>query len=105
MHHLLFLATLVTLSPRLGLSPLPVTVRAVIEQPSEQWYCPSVEITWTDETRSSRQSDCPAWDEIEEGFRWSEVFRKVLGEGLHVFEVRLKQGKKEEFYRLEIEVH
>jgi hypothetical protein len=105
MHHLLLLATLVTLSPRLGLSPLPVTIRAVIEQPSEQWYCPSIEITWTDGTRSSRESDCEPWEEIGPNYHWSESFHKVLGGGLHVFEVRLKQGKREEYYRLEIEVH
>ena len=105
MYSLLFLATIVTLSPRLGMSPLPITVRAAIEHPSEAWYCPSIEVTWTDGTRSSRQSDCDPWEEVEANYRWSETFHKVLGGGAHTILVRLKQGKKEELYKLDIEVH
>lgn len=100
----LLLATLVSISPPLGLSPLKITIRATITTPTEAWYCPSIEVTWVDGTRSARQSDCPPWDEVED-FYWVERFEKTLGPGVHTIKVRLKQGKKEELHTLKIEVH
>jgi hypothetical protein len=100
----LLLATLVTLSPRLGIAPVRIAIRAAIEKPSESWYCPSVELTWSDGTRSFRESDCEPFEDLPEHYYWSERFERVLGPGAHHFEVRLKQGATVELYRLDMEV-
>jgi len=36
----------------------------------ERYYCPEVEWQWPDDTRSVSESDCPPFDEAEEGRRF-----------------------------------
>ena len=98
-------STRVTLSPQLGIAPLTVQIRAFIDHPSEDWYCPSMEIIWTDDTKSFRESDCPPWPEVEEGYRWApDPVWKRLGVGKHKILVTLKQGKQERPFVLDVEV-
>jgi hypothetical protein len=56
-------------SPRAGLEPLRAHLRATLEGlESETWYCPAVtwEIEGVEGTTSTRESDCPAFDDREE---------------------------------------
>jgi hypothetical protein len=85
-------STRVTLSPVLGMAPLTVQLRAVIDAPSEDWYCPRLEVVWQDSTRSVRESDCPAWPDVPEGYRYSVTIRRTLGPGRHDIVVTLTQG-------------
>ena len=50
-----------------------VTIYARIEgEVTEEWYCPEAVFLWPDGTKASRESDCEAWSEGEEGeTRWS----------------------------------
>lgn len=51
-----------TASPRLGLPPLTVTLRATLTGlESEKWYCRPVEWQWPDRTRSTFTEDCVPW--------------------------------------------
>jgi len=38
---------------------------------TEDWYCPEIEVTWPDMTRTRRESDCPPWPgEPDQRFHW-----------------------------------
>jgi hypothetical protein len=97
-------STRVTLSPRLGMSPLTVQLRVSIDHPSEDWYCPALTVTWADGTESKRESDCPVWDEIPEHYYYSETLWKRLGGGVHDISVNLRQGAKSRVFTVRVEV-
>lgn len=99
------LGTRVTLSPQQGFSPLEVRIRAVIDRPTEDWYCPELKIVWTDGTETKRESDCDPWNEIPTDYRYSETVTRLLGQGRHDITVTLKQGKREMNFPLWAEVY
>jgi hypothetical protein len=97
--------TRVSISPQLGIAPLLVQVRAAIDAPTEDWYCPSLTITWSDGTETKREADCEPWPDIPEHYRWAPdpIWRR-LGPGRHEITVTLKQGAKSLDFPLWVEV-
>ena len=100
-------STEVRITPRLGMQPLVALIIVRIPEPTPDWYCPSVEITWADGTHSLHEADCEPWEKTapeDRAFSWSRR-TLPLGEGLHQIQVRLKQGKREQVHTLQVEVH
>jgi hypothetical protein len=62
---------------QLGGAPVMVTFRIEGEM-TEAWYCPRLDVTWPDETRSMQESDCEPWP--DESTRWWS-FRRVFPAG------------------------
>jgi hypothetical protein len=63
----------------------------VLGEVTEEWYCPALEIIWSDGTRTMEESDCDPWDGTQtQGARWS--FRRGLGIGTHIIEFRLSKA-------------
>lgn len=77
-------------------------IRGVVD---EEWYCPEVTWTWTDETRSAEESDCDPWGPgVEAPHRWVRYVR--LGAGAHKVSVTLrKSGRVLSTQAVEFEVH
>ena len=95
--------TRVTMSPQLGLAPLVVEVRAAIDRPAPEWFCPDVVVTWTDGTESKRLSDCDPWSDATERWAMWPMWRR-LGPGTHRVIVTLRQGAKTRQFELFAEV-
>lgn len=97
--------TRVTMSPMLGIAPLVVQVRAVIDRPAPEWYCPDVVIEWSDGTHSTRGADCDPLGVGEVPERWSmwPIWRR-LGPGRHQVLVTLRQGARVRQFDLWAEV-
>ena len=51
----------------------PVRVRFAIKgEVNEEWYCPRLDVTWPDGTKSMREADCDPWpDHVHTGWSWS----------------------------------
>ncbi len=96
--------TRVTVSPQLGMSPLVVQVRAVIDAPMPDWYCPELTVRWQDGTESKRESDCAPWEGLIQTPYYSETVWKRLGPGEHWITVTLRQGAKSQQFPLKVEV-
>jgi hypothetical protein len=97
------------ISPRQGLGPLlSVRLWTWIDDPTEDMYCPSVEVIVSNgaDTLSARQEgDCDPWDgDTTRTWSYSRWYR--LSEGDYTFEVTLTQGKKRlHFGDLRVTVH
>ncbi len=98
--------TRVSLWPPMGHSPLVVRVRAVIDRPAPDWYCPSMTVQWSADPplQSGRESDCDPLAELPDGYRYTETVFGVLGPGHHEIVVTLKQGAKSQEYKVVAEV-
>ena len=96
--------TRVTISPIIGFKPLYVTVRASIDNPTEDWYCPELTVTWSDGTQAKRLSDCPTWDDEPDGYSYHETVHGLLGAGDHNITALLVQGKHSELFDLRVKV-
>lgn len=91
----------VQVTPRLGMSPLAVTVRVSIPDPgAEGWTCPEVTIRWPDGTESKAQPDCDPEDPTFDPF----VRTRLFGVGNWEVEVRVKQGVNERVFRQTVQV-
>ena len=98
--------TRVTVFPPVGVAPLAVTLRAVIDAPTADWYCPAVTVLWPDGTRSAEESDCPPWEDVSKDLRrWYWSRRIGLGPGEWAIDVELVQGARREPHELRVEVH
>jgi hypothetical protein len=63
----------------------------VLGEVTEEWYCPALEVIWSDGTKTFEESDCDPWDGTQtQGARWS--FRRGLGIGEHHIEFRLSKA-------------
>lgn len=85
-------------SPAAGFSPLKVSLSAEIrggENDFADFYCPTVEWVWGDDTRSESTSDCDPYEagksEIRRRYFISRVFQTS---GNYKVEFRLKQKDK-----------
>ncbi len=119
-------STRVTVSPRgMVMGPVQGSVRIVIDAPTPDWYCPSVELiheTPLGPEKSGQQSDCKPYDTwaiehlefaIEAGElicrnpyprRWDWKWEQRLDSGPHEIEVRLTQGKLTKTFVLTINI-
>lgn len=96
--------TRVSLWPPMGHSPLAVQVRASVEVPTQDWYCPSMTVRWDNGLESFRESDCDPFEELPDHYRYTETIWGLLGPGHHDIVVRLKQGAKVQEYHVTAEV-
>lgn len=109
-------STRVTVSPRgFHNPPVEAVVRVIIDEPTEDWYCPSVEVVYhgpLGDERSTSESDCAPFDEwVAENDQFAirggqlvrireprrvdmRVSRRLNTSGTHGFTVTLRQGKK-----------
>lgn len=85
-------------SPNAGFSPLRIVVTAELKGGTndyEEFYCPSVEWTWGDDTRTESSADCDPYQagksEIQRRYTTSKVFQTA---GEYRVEFRLKQKDK-----------
>jgi len=86
----------ISYTPRVAVSPAIFYFRAELHgREEERLYCPAVEWTWADGTRSLHEEDCPPWDQhTEEDYKRLWTQRKALGFGRHLVEVRLLRSGK-----------
>jgi hypothetical protein len=85
-------------NPTMGMSPVRVVVTADItgaDTDSEEFYCPSVEWEWGDDTRSSNSADCDPYvagkSEIKRRFTADHVYQRS---GEYHVQFRLKKKDK-----------
>lgn len=85
-------------SPSAGFSPLRIVVTAELKGGTndyEEFYCPSVEWTWGDDTKTESSADCDPYEsgksEIQRRYSTSKVFQTA---GDYRVEFRLKQKNK-----------
>ena len=85
-------------SPSAGFSPLRIVVTAELKGGTndyEEFYCPSVEWTWGDDTKTESSADCDPYEsgksEIQRRYTTSKVFQTA---GDYRVEFRLKQNNK-----------
>lgn len=83
-------------SPASALPPADVLVTAELVGGGdlEDFYCPEIEWTWADGTRSAHLEDCPPFEpgtRIERRFTSRRVF---VGEGQQVVRVALRRGER-----------
>lgn len=90
----------VLVTPRLGISPLAVTVRVSIPAPTADWSCPEIRLSWPDGTESKSQSDCDPDDPSFDPF----VRTRLFGPGNWEVVVHVKQGINERVFRQMVEV-
>lgn len=94
--------------------PVQAHVRITIDNPTEEWYCPSVEVEYPGlygVLRATFEEDCAPWEEwvsaddvlaIRGGKlirerpekRWSYTWRGTLYAGPNPIVIRLQQGKE-----------
>jgi hypothetical protein len=82
-------------NPSMGMSPVRVVVTAEVSggpNDNEEFYCPSVEWDWGDDTRSSDSADCDPYvagkSEIKRRFTSDHVYRSA---GEYQIQFRLKK--------------
>ncbi len=90
----------VVVTPKMGLSPLLVTVSVYVFQGDPAWTCPGVTIVWPNKTESKNQSDCDPEDPVFDTFTRTMYF----GPGSNEIEVHLEQGKQHRVERRTVEV-
>lgn len=94
--------------------PVAATVRIVVDKPTSEWYCPSVEVEFPGRTgdalRAFHEEDCAPWEEWVSEFdvpairggkfiiarperRWDYTWRGTLYSGPNPITVRLQQGE------------
>lgn len=85
-------------TPAMGMSPVRVVVTADISggaNDNEEFYCPSVEWEWGDDTRSTNSADCDPYvagkSEIKRSFSADHVYRSS---GEYHVQFRLKKKDK-----------
>ena len=85
-------------SPGAGFSPLRVVLTAELKGGTndyEEFYCPSVEWTWGDDTKTETSADCEPYEagksEIQRRYTTSKTFHTA---GEYRVEFRLKQKNK-----------
>jgi hypothetical protein len=85
--------------PQVGLSPARVALTAeLVGGPAdyEEYYCPSIEWDWGDDTTSESTVDCEPYEagktEIQRRYKVEHVFRQV---GAHRVYFRLKRRGRE----------
>lgn len=85
-------------SPTAGFSPLRIVVTAELKGGTddfEEFYCPSIEWTWGDDTRTEQSADCDPYQagksEIQRRYTTSKIFQTA---GEYRVEFRLKQKNK-----------
>jgi hypothetical protein len=85
-------------NPNAGFSPLRIVVTAELKGGTndyEEFYCPSIEWTWGDDTRTHSSADCDPYQagksEIQRRYTTSKVFQTA---GEYRVEFRLKQKDK-----------
>jgi hypothetical protein len=85
-------------TPNLGVAPARVVLTAELmggANDFEEYYCPTVEWDWDDDTRSEFTSDCEPYEsgksEIRRRFSVEHIFRRP---GEYKLSVRLKQRDK-----------
>lgn len=85
-------------NPTAGFSPLRVVVTAELrggKNDFEEFYCPSIEWTWGDDTRTESTADCDPYEagksEIQRRYTTSKTFQTA---GEYRVEFRLKQKSK-----------
>lgn len=84
----------ILLSPRIGIANGTVfNLNAVLIDPEGAYQCPEVIWTWPNETQSKWQDDCEP-DARETRHTAGNLRRFTLGEGVYVFRVEFKHGKK-----------
>jgi hypothetical protein len=84
--------------PAVGMSPARIVLTAELiggTNDFQEYYCPTVEWDWDDETRSESTSDCEPYEagqsEIRRRFSVEHVFRRA---GTYRVALRLKQRDK-----------
>ncbi len=85
-------------SPQIGFSPLRVVLTAELKGGAndyEEYYCPTVEWFWDDDTKSESKTDCDPYEagksEIKRRYTIDRVFNTM---GEYRVEFRLKQKGK-----------
>jgi hypothetical protein len=85
-------------SPAGGFSPLRVVLTAELKGGAndfEEFYCPSIEWVWGDDTRSESRADCDPYEagksEIKRRYTIDHTFQTM---GEYTVEFRLKQKSK-----------
>ena len=85
-------------NPPAGFSPLRIVVTAELKGGTndfEEFYCPSIEWTWGDDTRTEQSADCDPYEsgksEIQRRYTTSKIFQTA---GEYRVEFRLKQKNK-----------
>jgi hypothetical protein len=85
-------------TPNLGVAPARVVLTAELvggANDFEEYYCPTVEWDWDDDTRSEQTSDCEPYEsgksEIRRRFTVEHIFRRP---GEYRLSMRLKQRDK-----------
>jgi hypothetical protein len=69
------------------------TIRVeVLGEIDEKWWCPALEVIWSDETRAFRESDCDPWDGSQVGTLQQWSFRRAFGIGHHEIMFRLSKA-------------
>ena len=89
-----------TANPTMGMSPLRVVVTAAltgVSNTTDDFYCPSVEWEWGDDTRSTTSADCDPFEagksEIKTTFTADHTYQ-VSGTGEYRVQFRLKKKDK-----------
>lgn len=81
----------------MAFGPVEITVRTKILNPTREWYCPSYEWSWGDDTKSEYTSDCLPWEELDKESQDRDVreTKKHLykAPGTYTITVKLTQGK------------
>lgn len=85
-------------NPGAGFSPLRIVVTAELKGGTndyEEFYCPSIEWTWGDDTKTESSADCDPYQagksEIQRRYTTSKIFQTA---GDYRVEFRLKQKNK-----------
>lgn len=93
--------------PPMGLAPVYVILKVIIDYPTPEWYCPSVRVYWPDGTESFQEGDCPPWGEPGTEGRWSWTRREkrpFMSPGQNTIKVELQQGAKRKILTAHVEV-
>jgi hypothetical protein len=84
-------------SPPAAIGPIEVLVTAELVggDEHEDFYCPEVEWTWADESRSVQGEDCPAYDPAETSIVRRYTARRLFqGEGKQTVKITLRRGSR-----------
>jgi hypothetical protein len=84
-------------TPPAAIGPVEVLVTAVLVggDEHEDFYCPQIEWTWADDSRSVREEDCPAYEARTSTIARRYTARRVFeGEGPQWVRLTLRRGSR-----------